>query len=149
YTIAGIRAGDYEVRVSSVGYTAQTFKVIISSNQTTKLNATLSSGEIIGREVIVTDTRVVKPEKVGTQHTIRPEDLDRSTRTNVVSAIALENSVQSAGQNGFGIRGGRTNETSLQMDGVEISDPISGGFGQTSASFFPTVSTLAVQEVQV
>jgi Ca-activated chloride channel family protein len=51
--------------------------------------------------------------------------------------------------NGSSLRGGRSEETSIQVDGVKIDDAFAGGYGSTSASTYPTVSTLAVQEVQV
>jgi outer membrane receptor protein involved in Fe transport len=148
FLIAGIRAGEYDVTVSSVGYTPQTQKVRISVDQTSTLNIKLSTGAVKGKEIVFTDKRMVRPEKTGTMGTTTSEDLDRSARTSIVGAIQLQAGVTTGGVNGFSIRGGRSTETSIRVDGISISDPFIGGFGSTNASLYPTVSTLAVSEVQ-
>jgi hypothetical protein len=150
FTIAGIRAGDYEVTISAIGQTTEKRSVRISVDQTTTLNVRLGEGVVQGKIVVVKGDRgpMVRPENTGTISTTRAEDLERSARTSIVGAVQLQGGVTTGGVNGFSIRGGRSNETSIRVDGVSISDPFSGGFGNTNANLYPTVSTLAVQEVQ-
>lgn len=151
YRIVGITADVYDIEVSSVGYEKATRRdVRISVDQTTTLNVTLGTGAVRADSVYVTATRdVIRPEKAGKTTTITQADMNRSARTNIQGAVALSGGVTTAGVNGFSIRGGRANETSVRVDGIEVSDPFSGGFGSTSSGYYPTVSTLAVQEVQV
>jgi outer membrane receptor protein involved in Fe transport len=150
FTISNIRSGDYTIRVTAVGYVAQDRQTRISADQTSTLNITVSTQVVQGKEAVIIGGReAVKKERTGTTTTISTEDLDRSARTSIVGAVQLQGGVSSAGVNGFSLRGGRSNETTIQVDGVKISDPFSGGFGNTAASLYPTVSTLAVQEVQV
>ncbi|HZV12935.1 MAG TPA: TonB-dependent receptor, partial [Candidatus Kapabacteria bacterium] len=49
---------------------------------------------------------------------------------------------------GYSIRGGRSTETSVRIDNMEIGDKQNGSLG-TNATFYPTVPILGVQEVQV
>jgi len=149
FTIAGIRAGDYEVTVTAVGYQAVTKKVRISVDQTTEMNVKLSTQTIQGKTITVTEDRLIVPEKTGTIRKIQAEELQNTARVSMIDAVALENSASTTGQNGISIRGGRATETSIRIDGVSVGDPFIGGFGSTSARLYPTVSNLAIQEVQV
>ncbi len=150
FTIAGVRAGDYTVEFSGVGYSKVERSVHISVNQTTNLGTVeLPTKSIQGKEVVVRAGRTIQPEQVGTVREISRDELDRSTRNDIVGVVALENSVNTNGVNGFSIRGGRATETSIKVDGVEVSDPFVGGFGNTAASLYPQVSQLGVQTVQV
>jgi Ca-activated chloride channel homolog len=157
FTIAGIRAGDYTVKIS--GLALQTVKraVRIVVGQTTDLGtvtlrsaamSTESVAIIARREPVmrekVTTTRTVTTESAAPR-SVAKEDLERSTRTTIVDAVAMQGAVDTRGQNGITIHGGRTPETSVRVDGVEVSDPFAGGY----ATIYPTASTLGVQEVQV
>ncbi|MEP7218060.1 MAG: alpha-2-macroglobulin family protein [Bacteroidota bacterium] len=58
----------------------------------------------------------------------------------------LSGVVNTTGQNGYGIRGGRASETQIRVDGVKVGDPFQGGFGATNSGYYPTVSTLSISE---
>ncbi len=151
FLIAGVRADQYDIQVTAVGYKNYLAKdVRVSVDQTTTLNARMVGAAVVQDSVIVTAQRdIIVADRVGKQTSITGEQMQRSSRTNIQGAVALSSGVTTGGVNGFSIRGGRASETSIRVDGVEVSDPFSGGFGSTSASYYPTVSTLAVQEVQV
>lgn len=152
FTIAGIRAGDYTVVISGIGIKEPARRSVrISVGQTSDLGTiTLTSGVVAGQEVVVRGERNVEREKVTTTRAVDRAQIDRSARTSIIDAVALQGGVNNnRGQNGISIRGGRTNETSIRVDGVEVTDPFSGGTGSTAATLYPTVSTLAVQEIQV
>jgi len=149
FLIAGVRAGEYQVKVTSVGYAEFIApSVRISVGQTTNLPVKLATTAIRQKEIVV-HTTAIRPERNGTIRSTTAEDLANSARTNIQGAIALSSGVTTGGVNGFSIRGGRATETSIRVDGIEVSDPFQGGFGSTAAGLYPTVSTLAVQEVQV
>ncbi len=151
FLIAGVRADVYDIQITSVGYSTYLNKgVRISVDQTTTLNARLQSSVSRTDSVFVSARAdVVVAERVGKQTSMTGEQMQRSARTNIQGAVALSSGVTTGGVNGFSIRGGRANETSIRVDGVEVSDPFSGGFGTTNSSYYPTVSTMAVEEVQV
>jgi len=152
YLIAGIRAGEYDVQVTSVGYTSQTrSNVRISVDQEARIDFTLGTGTTMKDSTIIVAKRN-PPVNIGSTtktQSISSEELQRSTRTSIQSAAALNAGVSTAGVNGLAIRGGRASETSIRVDGVKTGDPFTGGFGATSSGYYPTISTLAVSEVQV
>ncbi|MCE7933390.1 MAG: hypothetical protein DYG96_02230 [Chlorobi bacterium CHB2] len=150
FLINGIRAGDYEITVTGVGYQPFKRSVRISVDQVTEMKVTLTTKAVVGKEITVSAKKdVIVPEQTGTVRKVDGDALAKGSRTSVIDAVALTSSVNTTGQNGFGIRGGRASETSVRVDGVSVGDPFTGGFGSTSARYYPTVSALAVQEVQV
>lgn len=148
FLIAGVTAGEYDVTVTSVGYQPFSTRARISINQTTTINPTVTTKVEKLKGIVVRD-KAVKAERNGTVRNTTAEELENSARTNIQGAVALSSGVTTGGVNGFSIRGGRATETSIRVDGIEVSDPFQGGFGSTAAGYYPTVSTLAVQEVQV
>lgn len=150
FTIAGIRAGDYQVEIAGIGQKPVIRSAHISVGQTTDLGTIkLLSQAIEGVEVKVFADRIIERERTTTTREIGNATMERSSRTNIIDAVALQAGVDTRGQNGISLRGGRSSETSVRVDGVEITDPFSGGFGNTNAGLYPTVSPIAVQEVQV
>jgi outer membrane receptor protein involved in Fe transport len=150
FTIAGVRAGDYTVIVGGIGVQPVRKNVRVSIGQTTDMGQVKLTSAAVGvKEIVVRDTRVIERERVTTTREVSRETMERSARTSIIDAVALQGGVNTRGQNGIAIRGGRSTETSIRVDGVEVTDPFTGGFGSTAASIYPTVSTLAVQEVQV
>lgn len=152
YLIAGVRAGQYDVQVSAVGYKTTTRQgVRISTDQETRIDFRLGTGAV-GADTVVVTVRRTPPIVIGSttkNQVITGDEITRSARTTIQSAIALNAGVTTAGVNGVSIRGGRASETSIRVDGVKTGDPFTGGFGNTSSAYYPTVSPLAVSEVQV
>lgn len=150
FLINGIRAGDYEITVTGVGYQPFKRNVRISVDQVTELKVTLTTKTVVGKEITVSAKKdVIVPEQTGTIRKVDGDALAKGSRISVIDAVALTSSVNTTAQNGFGIRGGRATETSVRVDGVSVGDPFQGGFGSTNARYYPTVSALGVQEVQV
>ena len=130
FTIAGIRPGTYTAIVGGIGSQTIRREVAIAAGMTTNVGVLfLKASELSGREIVVRDSRVIEREQVSTTRSI-PMGSERSG-------------------GGMAIRGGRATETTVRVDGVEVTDPYVGGMGATSASIYPTVSTLTVQEVQI
>jgi len=148
YLIAGIAAGPWKVQVSYAGKEAQTHDVRISIDQKTTLNVRLQPKG--GTVVEVKATKgTPKAQIVGTQASKTGEEIERSARTaNIFQTAVLATGVSTA-SGGLGIRGGRANDGSIRVDGTEITDVFTGGTGSSSLGLYPTVSTLAVEEVQV
>ncbi len=150
YLIAGVRAGEYGVIVTSVGFAPYKGAVSISIGTTTTLNVKMRTKAIETGPIVIKGSRdLIHRENHGKVNTKSGIDIENSSRTTIQGAVALSSGVTTAGVNGFAIRGGRATETSIRVDGVEVGDPFIGGFGSTSSGLYPTVSPLAVQEVQV
>ncbi|MBS1913811.1 MAG: TonB-dependent receptor [Bacteroidetes bacterium] len=151
FIIAGVRAGEYEIDASYVGFQPFKAAISVSINQNTSVTIKMSTKPLSGKEIIVNGNSpiAIRPEKPGTVHERSGREIENSSRTSIISAVALSSGVTTQGVNGFAIRGGRATETSFRVDGIDIGDPFTGGFGNTSASLYPTVSPLAVEQVQV
>lgn len=149
FLIAGIRAGQYDIEVYAVGLKRDTQNVHISIDQVTTLNVKLTTGAVQGKTVTIIGNRQIIRGQAATVRSTTADDIAKSARTDITGAVSLESGVTTGGVNGFSIRGGRSTETSIRVDGVKVSDAFQGGFGSTAASYYPTVSTLAVSEVQV
>src|SRR6056297_3915649 len=62
FRISGLETGQYNVRVSFVGYQSQTRSVTIRSGETTTLQVTLRASQLVAEEVVVTGSK--RQEKV-------------------------------------------------------------------------------------
>lgn len=91
---------------------------------------------------------MVSKTQIGSLRSNQGEDNIRIARETVQGVVSLNAGVQNSG-NGFQVRGSRANETQIRVDGLEVSDRFSGGFGSSGTTYSPTVSNFAVEEVQV
>lgn len=148
FILAGVKAGTYTIVVSYVGKAEENREVTVSIDRTTTINVTLrpKGGTVV---TVIRERGPAKAERVTSGGARDGAAINKTTRAaNIFSAITLTNGVSTVGQNGLGIRGARSNDASMRVDGTEISDLFGGGFGNTSVGLYPTVTTLAVQEVQ-
>jgi outer membrane receptor protein involved in Fe transport len=144
YTIKDIKAGDYSIRVSYVGYKEKIFNGIRipkdgSITLTTALEEQtndLESVEIIGEKPSV-DLESGKSEV-----RISAGDIKEMNVRNVQDITAMQAGV-SQSPDGLQIRGGRVYETQYLVDGINAADPLAGtGFGTE-------VSSGSVQDITV
>lgn len=149
FIIAGLRAGAYTIRISSLGKATVNQEVTISVGVTTPLNVTLvDEGESIDVEVVRERITKVDASTSGARTDLSREDVTTKTTTTLMGAIGRDASVNTA-NGGLGIRGGRANEASIRRDGIEISDPVSGSTGPGGLGAFPDVSPYAVETVSI
>lgn len=149
YTVVNINAGSYEVRVTAVGYDTVTKRVSIVADQTLTINFTLNAGGVQMRVVDVSAEReMVRSTDVGTTRVTKGEDLTKVARDNVASALSLSAGIRASGNN-FIVRGGRTNETQVMVDGLTVTDQFTGGLGNVGSTISAAMpSPLATEEVQ-
>lgn len=150
FTVIKILAGDYTVKVTSVGFKAYQTKVLITADQTSDIKVTLQSDVKTTDTVIVTASRgiLVNNDAVGSVRGMEADQLAHIPVESIQSVVAKQAGVLQGG-NGFNIRGGRTTETQFRIDGLDMNDQFSGGFGNTPTAYFPTVSNMATEQVQV
>jgi len=148
FIITNIEAGDYEIRVAFVGMQEQIIKLKLSADQTKELNIKLVDASTKSETVVVTaDRQMVDVSKVGVDRSFAEEDLTTVATNNINAVVTLAAGVRSSGS-GYTVRGSRDNQTQMRVDGVEISDPFSGGLSYGQA-YTPTTSQSAIGEVQV
>ena len=136
YVILNVDVGSYTILCSYIGYeTKKLTNVRVSVDQKTKVNFELNTtgGEITTDVVEIVDTRKgIDVEQSG--RIIETENIKNSgTRgiTNIVSKTA--GVVQDERGGSINIRGGRSNESVIIVDGVETTNPLDG----SSRAFVP------------
>ncbi|MBI2427976.1 MAG: TonB-dependent receptor [Ignavibacteriales bacterium] len=143
FYILNIPSGTYTVRISAIGYQTATYRnVQISADATTRLDVELASSAVEVKEVIVQAERpLVEKSVTSTIRRQTAQEIRSLPRENIQGLVALTVGVV----NGVNFRGSRTTDNVLQVDGLQVNDPQTGFTG----GIFPTVSNLAVEEVQV
>jgi hypothetical protein len=152
FTVANITAGNYTVRVRAIGKQEYRINVRISADETTNINVTLKDDAVMMEEVVVTaqaQQQKVNSEEVGSINTLSAEQLTNTTASNIAGVVAMSAGVSSGDGSGYAIRGSRPSETQIRLDGLNMGDQFSGGFGSSGSSYFPMVSSYATEEVQV
>lgn len=163
YTIANIPAGTYTVSIKSVAHKEKTIEVRIQADKETEENITLEDKTITTTAVEKTVRRITDADKpadandVGIKRGVSGESVQRSAgvMVNATQAAARQAGVSSTA-GGISIRGGRAENTQMQIDGQNISDLVSaGGSGLGAAAsiagakYAPTTSIFATEDVQV
>lgn len=131
YTVKNIKPGDYNIKVSFVGYTEKIFTGIrIKEGEPTKLNAAISQIVITRQTVeIIGQRQVVDLEDGKSQVRISASDIKEMNVKNIQDIISQQAGV-SISPDGLQIRGGRVYETQYRVDGISATDPLAGtGFG--------------------
>ncbi|MEW6509809.1 MAG: TonB-dependent receptor [Bacteroidota bacterium] len=139
YTVLNIPPGTYDVQVRLIGYRAFTSKgVEVSTDQTTKLDATLEDESITTEAVVVTAQRPVV--EVGLTSTVATVT-DKEIKALPVQELQDIVNLQAGVVNGH-FRGGRSGEVQYQVNGVSVNNV----FDNSSTV---RVDRSLIQEVQV
>jgi outer membrane receptor protein involved in Fe transport len=132
YRIEGLRAGDYSVRFSIIGFETKQFTGIrVTAGHTTALDATLDETVLSaeGEIVIVGEKPLLDVEQSTSTATVSQEQLQAAPLRDVQEVVATQAGV-TRDPTGLYIRGGRADETGYIVDGVSAKDPLAGtGFG--------------------
>lgn len=150
FRVANIEAGTYNVQISAVGLEKIIVEnVRISADQTTDIGTiTLTVDAVtVGEIEVVAAKEMVNKTEVGNITTVSDDDITGVPSEGIQGIVGSKAGVRSTG-GGFGIRGMRDSETQIKVDGRDVSNAFSGGTS-LSMSYFPMVSSFAVEEVQV
>jgi len=149
FTVTAIPAGEYEVEVTFSGYAARRIKVIIETDVRRDVkDIEISEKPIMAEETIVYGDNLVEASSQGSVNKISANQLKTSAREGVNGVIAMTAGVSTTGS-GFSIRGARPSETQVRVNGLDVGNQFSGGYGSTGSGYFPMVSSNATQEVLV
>jgi len=131
YTIKNIKAGDYTVRATYIGYTEKQLTGIrVKESEVVKLNVNLEDITFTHKTVeIVGEKQLVDLESGKSEVRIQAADIKEMNVRNVQDIVSQQAGV-SQSPDGLQIRGGRVYETQYRVDGISASDPLAGtGFG--------------------
>lgn len=131
FRIEGIKAGDYSIRFSYIGYGEKVYNGIrLTNGQSTNLNVELNSSvRTLGEVEIVGQRTLIDLESGQSQILIGEEEIAELSVKNVQEIVAMQVGVNET-PDGIQIRGGRVYETAYLIDGINAQDPLAGtGFG--------------------
>lgn len=150
FTITNVRAGEYDVRISMTGRTPIVKKVKVSADITVDIGTFELQVESAMMDEIVVDADAIMVDKnqIGDVQKFNSDQLEKTAREGVNSVIGLSAGVQSSG-GGFNIRGSRTQDTQIMVEGVMVTNQFTGGLGPGGTGYFPMVSAFGTEEVQV
>jgi outer membrane receptor protein involved in Fe transport len=148
FIVSNIPPGEYVVKISFVGFPNFEAKVRISADESTELSATMRQGDVMMPEVVKYGDELVKNNDIGVKREFSTKDMVNIGREGIQSIVGLSAGVFNSG-NGFIIRGSRSNESQIRIDGVDAGNQFTGGFGLLGSTYYPMVSTFAAEEVQV
>jgi len=143
YVILNVPAGRYSVKFSMVGYTSVVVKdVRVAIDLTTRVNASLSSAVIQGKEVIVVARKpIIRKDVSNSMMNIESETIESLPIKNVNSVLTLQAGIE-MGSRGIVVRGGGPNQTIFMVDGLSQND-------ERSNIPYAAVSLSAVKEIQI
>ena len=150
FRLANIPAGTYEIKITNVGHKPATIKnAKISADQTTDIGTINMVSEVAETEtVVITEDRMVDNDAVGSMTKMDNRQLTSTTSEGVQSVVGLTAGVSNSG-GGFRIRGSRDSESQIQVDGLDVGNQFTGGFGGAGRYYSPMISAYATEEVQV
>ncbi len=144
YVIPDVPPGKYRITASMLGYTDKTYTVEVRGNTPVTLDFYLEEEAItLEQEIVVTAKRPLLEQKVSaTLRNLSSQDLENLGATNAVTALSTQAGVVSFGTREVHIRGGRTNEIVMMIDGIPVRDPLSGN------AFTVYIPSSAIQEYE-
>ena len=140
YTILGVPAGTYRLRISFLGYATQFVEnVNVNIDQTTTIDAVLTEETAeIGEVVVRAERPVVETDVGNSRANISEEEIEALPVASVENVVQLQAGVQ----DGFSIRGSGSDEISFQVNGLTLRD-------ERNNAPYTNISLASVQEVQV
>lgn len=140
YYIINVPPGKYTVRVQMMGYEIyRVTNVQVSVNRSATINAKLKPTVIAGQEVVVTAEKVaIKKDQTSSIKNVSSDQIEALPVQNISEVIQMQ-----AGVVGGHFRGGRSNEVSYLIDGMQVDEAM---YGERSTI---TLEKEVVQDLEV
>ena len=145
YIILQIPPGKYTLEVSYIGYRTQNVEnIAVSIDLTTKVNVELQSETMELDEVVmvVAEREMITKDMTASQSVVGDEEIQALPVQELEDVLVIQAGVTQGRDGSIHIRGGRTEEISYMVDGVQVSDGFSGEIAVE-------VENNSVQELQV
>jgi len=131
FVVRQVAAGTYDVRVSYIGYTPQTFQVTVRSGEVTTLEIFLEQTVLPGQTIVVSTTRARERTSPVAFSTLTARDLTERYSTQDIPLLLSElpsTTFYSESGNGIGynyltIRGFDQRRISVMVNGIPQNDP--------------------------
>ncbi|MEO0272610.1 MAG: carboxypeptidase-like regulatory domain-containing protein, partial [candidate division WOR-3 bacterium] len=142
YYFSRVSPGDYILVASMVGYKPQQIKVSIKGNETREVNFYLQEEVFNVEEIVIVGERPLMEKEVAASKTVvSREKLDLLVTEDVKGILQKQAGFQGEGTD-IHVRGGRSNELMVMIDGLPIKDQLSG------SSFGLYIPISAIEELE-
>jgi outer membrane receptor protein involved in Fe transport len=131
FTIKNVKPGDYTLEISYLGYSKVVLTGIkVKAGETREVTVQMQQAGVTGDEVIIIGKKpLIDVDKAQSVNTISQEAIELAPARQLQSIVNTQPGVVNSPA-GVSIRGGRTYETGVYVDGVKVTDPLAGtGFG--------------------
>ncbi|MBO8131307.1 MAG: TonB-dependent receptor [Candidatus Marinimicrobia bacterium] len=136
FLVPNVPAGTYDIKVSYIGYSSEVLKgVTVFPGETKVINFYLKMSPIEGKVVeVVAEARrsIVSVRLPKIQTEIEGEKIKRMPVTDFTEVIANSAGaieIEAGRSRGLHIRGGRTGEVAVYVDGINTNDPVDRSIG--------------------
>ncbi|HEX6791406.1 MAG TPA: TonB-dependent receptor [Candidatus Krumholzibacteria bacterium] len=129
FNIQAVPPGTYTVRAMMMGYKAvEKPGVVVNIGATQAVDFKLETTVVAKtQEIVVTaDRALVEVTESKTSAAVSESQLQSMPVDDVLEAVGLKAGIVKTGDD-MHVRGGRSNEVQVQIDGVPVSDPLGGG----------------------
>lgn len=129
FTIIGVPVGTYTVRAMMMGYTPiDKAEVRVDASNPAAVDFQLAETIVGKTQEIVVEAELpqVNVTTSDVRQRVSSDQLKELPVDNVAEAIALKSGIVKTGDE-LHVRGGRSGEVQVQIDGVPVDDPLSGG----------------------
>jgi hypothetical protein len=129
FTIKGVPAGRYTVKAMMMGFKAEEKAgVLVESGKDIRLEFKLEQTIVMKtQEIVVTaEKKMVEVTTSDARASVSSEQLEEMPVDDVLDAVALKAGIVKQGDE-MHVRGGRSGEVQIQIDGVPVDDPLGGG----------------------
>ncbi len=128
FVILNIPPGDYDVKISSVGYKSVLIEdVNIVVDRTTDISFALQPASLeIGEVIVSARTPLVQKDLTSSISVMTRDEIEELPVATFTELLSLQAGVVGSGNN-LHIRGGRSNEVAYMVDGMYVTDPLLGG----------------------
>ncbi len=129
FEIKGVPIGTYTVKALMMGYaTVERPGVIVNAGSAATVAFKLDEKVVAKiQDIVVTaDKAMVETKSSDVRGTVTDQQLQDMPVDDVIDAIGLKAGIVKTGDD-MHVRGGRSNEVQIQIDGVPVSDPLGGG----------------------
>lgn len=131
YRIDGIKAGDYSIRVTYIGYSEKLFTGIrINERQVKTLNVKLTpQNKTFNTITVVGEKNLIDLDNGESSISIRSKDIEQMNVRDVKEVVATQPGITQS-PDGIHVRGSRVYETQYLIDNISARDPLAGtGYG--------------------
>ncbi len=146
FYIVKINPATYNVKVSGLGLADKNLNVEVTADIVIDLGDIEMSNYETQTAIVV--AKNFKQKQQGTIADENMEDANKLPGGGVFGVVGISSGVLSTG-NGWSIRGARSSETQIRLDGLDIGNQFTGGFGLVGRGLYPMVSQYATERVQV